>query len=419
LDKLLKKYHKEISMMAKIKAKKLSDEETREILTPLAFKIDKSLFGISLAVPWRRGTALLVDLCLVALLSGAPGELLAFLVAITLFKLGSKKRGNKLAKKSVLSKIILRVFAALIVFVVLIDILPKLFADLETFNYHVEQAGQSQGTLSSNKNNQSHSQSNLQGNAENRTEPNIKTSADNDFIKVTLALAAGIAISQNDCVDYPCWLQLCESLSSAYSEQTASTLEIKKFNADLLESVAEQSRLSQQEIAQLSVQLEQLQLVSQNKSPLSKLNVEREVAVTVAKQSHTKSEINKNKQTVVVPPSSSVYKGFAWLQGLVEDLGLGFGWAAFYFTMFTALWYGQTPGKKLFNIRVIQLDGTPLSIWDSFGRYGGYGAGIATGLLGFAQIFWDPNRQAIHDKISATIVVNDTESKISRTYTAE
>ena len=411
-------------MMAKIKAKKLSDEETREILTPLAFKIDKSLFGISLAVPWRRGTALLVDLCLVALLSGAPGELLAFLVAITLFKLGSKKRGskkrgNKLAKKSVLSKIILRVFAALIVFVVLIDILPKLFADLETFNYHVEQAGQSQGTLSSNKNNQSHSQSNLQGNAENRTEPNIKTSADNDFIKVTLALAAGIAISQTDCVDYPCWLQLCESLSSAYSEQTASTLEIKKFNADLLESVAEQSRLSQQEIAQLSVQLEQLQLVSQNKSPLSKLNVEREVAVTVAKQSHTKSEINKNKQTVVVPPSSSVYKGFAWLQGLVEDLGLGFGWAAFYFTMFTALWYGQTPGKKLFNIRVIQLDGTPLSIWDSFGRYGGYGAGIATGLLGFAQIFWDPNRQAIHDKISATIVVNDTESKISRTYTAE
>ena len=75
-----------------------------------------------------------------------------------------------------------------------------------------------------------------------------------------------------------------------------------------------------------------------------------------------------------------MYKGLAWLKGLVEDLGLGFGWAAFYFTMFTALWYGQTPGKKLFNIRVIQLDGTPLSVWDSFGRYGGYGAGIATGL---------------------------------------
>jgi hypothetical protein len=402
-------------MMAKIQAKKLSDEETREILTPLAFKIDKSLFGISLAVPWRRGMALLVDLFLVALLSGAPGELLAFLVAITLFKLGSRKRGDKLAKKSALSKIILRVFAALIVFVVLIDILPKLFAELDTFNSHVEQAGQSQGALSSNKNNQSH----LQSNAENMAEPNTNSSEDNDFIKVTLTLAAGIAISQTDCVDYSCWLQLCESLSSAYNKQTASTLEINKFNAYLLESVAEQSRLSHQEITQLSVQLEQLHLATQIKPPLIKHKVEKKFALTGAEKSNTTSEINTNKHTVAVPSSSSVYKGFAWLQGLVEDLGLGFGWAAFYFTMFTALWYGQTPGKKLFSIRVIQLDGTPLSIWDSFGRYGGYGAGIATGLLGFAQIFWDPNRQAIHDKISATIVVNDTESKISRTNTAE
>jgi len=402
-------------MMAKIQAKKLSDEETREILTPLAFKIDKSLFGISLAVPWRRGMALLVDLCLVALLSGAPGELLAFLVAITLFKLGSKKRGNKLAKKSALSKIILRIFAALIVFVVLVDIFPKFFAELETFNHHVEQAGQSQGTLSSNQNNQSHSQSN----EENMTVLNTNASEDNDFIKVTLTLAADIAISQTDCVDYPCWLQLCESLSLAYSKQTASTLEINEFNANLLESVAEQNSLNQQEIAQLSVQLEQLQLADQTKPPLIKHKVDQKVAVTGAEQSNTTSEINRNKPTVVVPSSSSVYKGFAWLQGLVEDLGLGFGWAAFYFTVFTALWYGQTPGKKLFSIRVIQLDGTPLSIWDSFGRYGGYGAGIATGLLGFAQIYWDPNRQAIHDKISATIVVNDTESKICRTNTAE
>ena len=66
------------------KAQVLSAEETREILTPFAFKIDQSLFGIALAVPWRRGAALLIDLCLVAILSGAPGELLAILVAITL-----------------------------------------------------------------------------------------------------------------------------------------------------------------------------------------------------------------------------------------------------------------------------------------------------------------------------------------------
>ena len=95
------------------------------------------------------------------------------------------------------------------------------------------------------------------------------------------------------------------------------------------------------------------------------------------------------------------------IKGIIEDLGLGLGWAALYFSVFTAWWNGKTPGKRLFNIRVLQLDGTPLSMWDSFGRFGGYAAGTATGLLGFLQIFWDPNRQAIHDKISATVVIDE------------
>jgi hypothetical protein len=54
----------------------------------------------------------------------------------------------------------------------------------------------------------------------------------------------------------------------------------------------------------------------------------------------------------------------------------------------------------------LQLDGEPLSLWDSFGRYGDYGTAIATGLLGLLKIYWDPNRPAIHDKISATIVID-------------
>lgn len=78
----------------------------------------------------------------------------------------------------------------------------------------------------------------------------------------------------------------------------------------------------------------------------------------------------------------------------------------FYFTVFTAWFDGQTLGKKLFRIRVVQLDGTGLSLWDAFGRYGGYGAGFATGLLVFLQIYGDANRQAIQDKISATVVID-------------
>jgi hypothetical protein len=53
-----------------------------------------------------------------------------------------------------------------------------------------------------------------------------------------------------------------------------------------------------------------------------------------------------------------------------------------------------------------------LNWWLSFERAGGYAAGFATGLLGFAQIFWDPNRQAIHDKVSETIVIQDGQQPV-------
>ncbi len=87
-------------------------------------------------------------------------------------------------------------------------------------------------------------------------------------------------------------------------------------------------------------------------------------------------------------------------------MGLSIGWAAIYFSVLTSIFKGQTLGKKLFKIRVIQLDGTPFPDWDSFGRYGVYGVGLATGLLVFLQISWEPNRQAIHDNFSSTIVID-------------
>ncbi len=94
---------------------------------------------------------------------------------------------------------------------------------------------------------------------------------------------------------------------------------------------------------------------------------------------------------------------------MLDDLGLSFGWAAVYFTVFTTLWAGQTPGKKLVGIRVVHLSGRPLSYWSSFSRYGGYAAGLTTGLLGFLQVYWDPNRQAIQDQLSFTAVIRDVD----------
>lgn len=90
---------------------------------------------------------------------------------------------------------------------------------------------------------------------------------------------------------------------------------------------------------------------------------------------------------------------------LADDLGLGLGWAGLYFSVSLVYWRGRTPGKRLFGVRVVRLDGRPMTWWAAFTRFGGYAASVLTGLLGFAQILWDRNRQGIHDKIAETVVV--------------
>jgi len=85
-----------------------------------------------------------------------------------------------------------------------------------------------------------------------------------------------------------------------------------------------------------------------------------------------------------------------------------FSWGAFYVGWFT-LWVwvgrGRTLGKRLFGLRIVRLDGKPLRLWDSFGRAGGYAASGATLMLGFLEAAWHPNRQAMHDKVSGTVVL--------------
>jgi uncharacterized RDD family membrane protein YckC len=101
-------------------------------------------------------------------------------------------------------------------------------------------------------------------------------------------------------------------------------------------------------------------------------------------------------------------RGSSWLN-LVADFsrtfGLTFGWAGVYFTLFTAWGSGRTLGKLLVGTRVVRLDGRALTAMDTFTRYGGYAAGLATGLIGFARLLWDPNRQAIEDRIAWTVVL--------------
>jgi hypothetical protein len=89
-----------------------------------------------------------------------------------------------------------------------------------------------------------------------------------------------------------------------------------------------------------------------------------------------------------------------------HQLGTGVGWALAYFTLLPFWWKGQTVGKRLMGLRIVELTGKPLTLLTTFGRYGGYAAGMATGGIGFLQVLWDENRQAVQDKIAHTVVVD-------------
>lgn len=95
-----------------------------------------------------------------------------------------------------------------------------------------------------------------------------------------------------------------------------------------------------------------------------------------------------------------------WWHQAIEAIGWQYSWALLYFALLPAAWHGQTLGKRALGLRVVELTGKPMTVPLCFKRFGGYAAGMATGLLGFAQVLWDDNRQAIQDKTAHTVVVD-------------
>jgi hypothetical protein len=346
----------------------LSHKETRQIVTPYAFFVADDLLGTPLAGPFRRGFGMLIDLFCIALLTQVSSFVLAAIAAWTFFKAGNRL---KTKKRFNAGRIFLRMLVALLLFIVAVGIFEEI-----------------------NDNNTS---------GDNLPDPSANindTSREVELLALTAIYlldtkAMKQQVTLGECGPaFDCFQTLGQELVEDIVDIGLDRNIVDKALERYLKSVSE--ILSAPQLTELTNQLHQFveskQIVKINDKPLS-----------VMPDNHN---VENNK-----PYTQS--KGFInWLENVVEELGLGLGWAAFYFSVFTAWWKGQTPGKKLLGVKVIKLDNSPLNLWESFGRYGGYAAGLATGLMGFLQVFWDPNRQAIHDKISETLVIDLRKPKV-------
>jgi hypothetical protein len=346
----------------------LTRKETRQIVTPYAFFVSDDLLGTPLAGPFRRGFALLIDLVFIALLTQVSSLVLAAVAAWTFFRAGNRLKTKKRFNGA---RIFLRLLVALLLFVVAMGIVDEINEN-DAFD-----------------NNQPDVSENNDINVGGIEIVAISAKYLLETKEMKEKITAGDCEPAYDCVE-------------TLGEELIQDIIDIGFNKDAIDGVLEgylsavSENLNTEQQAELSNHL--LNIVATNyksESLEEPLSTEVKVNKALEDKENTKSKGLLN-----------------WLEDLVEELGLGFGWAAFYFSIFTAWWKGQTPGKKLMGMKVIKLDNKALNLWESFGRYGGYAAGFATGLTGFLQVFWDPNRQAIQDKISETLVIDLRKPKV-------
>jgi len=114
-----------------------------------------------------------------------------------------------------------------------------------------------------------------------------------------------------------------------------------------------------------------------------------------------------------------------WAVAIVIFIVFLLNWG--YFTLFEAFWNGQTPGKRIAKIRVIQCSGRPIGIFESmarnFVRYIDYLPSFY--VAGVITMFVTKQHQRLGDLAAGTLVVRDRapESPLwneagSRTFTA-
>ena len=381
--------------------------DPRSIVTPYAFAVHPDLLGRPLATPLQRLGAIAVDLVVIFFLSQVGGAPLALASAVLLFWLAFRKPGRDVFGK--LFRVAVGCLGLLVLVVSVMVILAIRFQDealelLESAGDGVQLSGAATGlggpgdSISGEASladalqallgarsfrgavTREEAQEIANGLARSGLEMGLPVGDIQTSLAGIIPEDAPWASEADDIIDLA-----LESLAAEAVEEEVRAAPVPQESPDITEPAALDS------IAALN---QTIGIVREQRDSWREQAARNGSALQEAQQEIENAGI------------------FNWFRSLIDDLGLGFGWAALYLTITHAWWRGTSVGKKLLRIRVVMIDKRPLNWWLSFERAGGYAAGFATGFLGFAQIFWDPNRQAIHDKVSETIVIQDGKEAV-------
>jgi uncharacterized RDD family membrane protein YckC len=83
----------------------------------------------------------------------------------------------------------------------------------------------------------------------------------------------------------------------------------------------------------------------------------------------------------------------------------------FLYTSFFWIFAGQTPGKALFGLRVVRLNGQRINIRVCVVRFIGYALCIISLGLGFLNVLINDRRQGWHDRFARTCVIYAWEAR--------
>ncbi|MEL7061114.1 MAG: RDD family protein [Acidobacteriota bacterium] len=337
-------------------------KDPRSHVTPEAFRVANDLLGHQLAAPWRRGLALAADLALVYALSLVGGRAFAALLGLATFWLLVRSAGGP---RNMLRRSAVALPAALVVTVLTLALVQNGAHGPTSREWR--QFGEAMGS----------------------SDEKLQEAAASELIERYLeGQPQGRAI---DTV-VPQALGGSEPALDGYpldpNERAGALKALEAFTAAAQAGDPEALDRHRQDAARWLIEPERPQRVAERRQLV------RDYAA-VTRENH---ELRSRLENPSVRDLARRVAG---------SLGLTVGWTGLYFILVPVLWRGRTVGKRLLKLRIVRLNRSPLTPWTSFERFGGYAAGLATGLLGFLQILWDANRQGIHDKIVGTVVLRD------------